>query len=44
MNGYIQINDKKCMQSVSAVEGEWLMRLAEPYCHYGEAEKDVEPM
>ncbi|KAF8359525.1 rha-2, partial [Pristionchus pacificus] len=40
----MQINDKKCMQSVSAVEGEWLMRLAEPYCHYGEAEKDVEPI
>ncbi|GMT19418.1 hypothetical protein PFISCL1PPCAC_10715, partial [Pristionchus fissidentatus] len=39
----LQVNDRKCMQSVCAVEGEWLMRLAEPYCHYGEPEKDKEP-
>lgn len=40
----VQVNEKKLMTSVCAVDKEWLSRLAESYCNYGEQDKNQEPI
>ena len=37
------LGDKKCMQTIMTVDHEWLPRLAEAYCNFGEMDKDQEP-
>ncbi|KAL6728316.1 hypothetical protein Aduo_010097 [Ancylostoma duodenale] len=39
----VQLNDRKCMQSVMMVDHEWLTRLAEPYCNFASMDKDQAP-
>ncbi|CAI2349387.1 unnamed protein product [Caenorhabditis sp. 36 PRJEB53466] len=39
----VQVNEKKLMTAVCAVDREWLSRLAESHCHFGEQDKNQEP-
>ncbi|EYC00029.1 hypothetical protein Y032_0118g734 [Ancylostoma ceylanicum] len=39
----VQLNDRKCMQSVMMVDHEWLTRLAEPYCNFAPMDKEQAP-
>ncbi|CAB3403608.1 unnamed protein product [Caenorhabditis bovis] len=39
----VQVSEKKLMSQVCAVDAEWISRLAESYCHFGEMNKDEEP-
>ncbi|CAL2038500.1 unnamed protein product [Caenorhabditis brenneri] len=40
----VQVNEKKLMTSVCAVDKEWISRLAESYCKFGEPDKNLEPI
>uniref|UniRef100_A0A1I7UR85 RNA helicase n=1 Tax=Caenorhabditis tropicalis TaxID=1561998 RepID=A0A1I7UR85_9PELO len=40
----VQVNEKKLMTSVCAVDKEWISRLAESYCRFGELDKNQEPI
>lgn len=40
----VQVNEKKLMTSVCSVDKEWLSRLAESYCHFGDPDKNQEPI
>ncbi|KAF1760972.1 hypothetical protein GCK72_009225 [Caenorhabditis remanei] len=41
----VQVNEKKLMTSVCAVDKEWISRLAESYCKFGESsDKNLEPI
>uniref|UniRef100_A0A8R1DQJ0 Helicase C-terminal domain-containing protein n=1 Tax=Caenorhabditis japonica TaxID=281687 RepID=A0A8R1DQJ0_CAEJA len=39
----VQVNEKKLLTSVCSVDKEWLSRLAESYCHFGDQDKNQEP-
>ncbi|CAP33663.2 Protein CBR-RHA-2 [Caenorhabditis briggsae] len=40
----VQVNEKKLMTSVCAVDKEWISRLAESWCRFGEQDKNQEPI
>ncbi|CAD6188656.1 unnamed protein product [Caenorhabditis auriculariae] len=39
----VQISEKKLLQTICAVEPEWISRLAESSCRFGDMSDDIEP-